>query len=606
MIHNRFYFWFDVALIILSVFALALANNIILIIVSLCGLLPVLWSALKALINKHLSIDLLASIALIFALFNQEFGSAVFISLMLASARLLAQFTENRTRRAIQSLLKLKPAKVLIKTDKGIIEKPVGEVKINDLVVVEAGERVAIDGVVVEGSATIDQSSLTGESEPISKKPGDEVLSSTLNVSGSLIIRTSRVGEDTAFGKILKLIEESQKGKTAISSITEKFVNIYILITIAGSVLLYFFTQNLSMVLAVLLVTCADDVAIAVPLAFVATIGTAAKRGIIIKGAGFIEGLPKVKMIIFDKTGTLTEGKPKVNQILTFKDYSEEKVLSLVSGLIVESNHPTSRAIYNFVKGKNIKVPEASEVHEEPGFGIEGVIEDKKIFAGNVRFLHSKGVKISENELSAIEEMKNLGKMVVTVAVDGILAGVITLSDPIRRGAGNVISDLKNLGIKRTIILTGDNEKVADNIAKELGIHEFQANLLPQDKVNFIKHYLHKKYKVAMVGDGVNDAASLALADIGIAMGAIGSDAAVEAADIALMKDDLKKITEVINMSKRTMIVVKEDLALWGLTNAVGLGLVFAGVFGPIGAATYNFLTDFIPPLNSIRLFKFR
>jgi Cd2+/Zn2+-exporting ATPase len=606
MTGNAFYFWFDLVLIVLSLFALILGNKFILIALSLCGLLPVLWSAIRALLRTHLTIDLLASIALIFALINSEFRSAVFISLMLASARVLAYYTENRTRRAIQSLLKLKPLKVLVKTDKGIIEKAVGEVKLGDLVIVESGERVAVDGTVIEGSASIDQSSLTGESEPVTKKIGDEVFSSTLNVSGSLLVKTTKVGEDTTFAKILKLIDESQKGKSAISSVTEKFVNIYILITILGSVLLYFFTQNLSMVLAVLLVTCADDVAIAIPLAFIAATGTMAKRGIIVKGASFIEGLPKVKMIIFDKTGTLTEGKPRIDRVLTFNNYTEEKLLSLVAGLIVESNHPTSRAINTFTKEKNISPAEANQIHEEPGYGIDGVVEGKKIFSGNVRFLKSNGIKLSEEESAAINEAKNRGRMVVAIAVDKELAGIITLTNPIRHGADKVISDLYKLGIKRIVILTGDNEMVANSVAKELGIHEFQANLLPQDKVNFIKHSIHKKYKVAMVGDGVNDAASLALADIGIAMGAIGSDAAVEAADIALMKDDLRKIIDAVEMGKRTMNVINQDLVLWGVTNVVGLGLVFAGIFGPAAAAAYNFLTDFIPPLNSLRLFKFQ
>ncbi len=328
-----FYFWLDVFLIFLSVFVLGADffhifigsfDKIILLFVSIGGLLPVLWSALRALINRRLTIDLLASIALIFSLLNKEFHSAVFISLMLASARFFAYFTEARTKRAIQSLLKLRPTKVLIKTEQGIVEKPLEEVKVNDLVVVEVGERIAVDGIVIEGSASVDQSSLTGESEPVAKTVGDEVFSSTLNVSGSLSVKTTKIGQDTTFAKILELIEKSQKGKASITSITEKFTNFYILFTLLGSLFLYYLTHNLSLVLAVLLVTCADDLAIAIPLAFIATIGRAGKKGIIIKGASFIEGLTKLKVMIFDKTGTLTEGRPKVNQIFVFKNYSEK------------------------------------------------------------------------------------------------------------------------------------------------------------------------------------------------------------------------------------------------------------------------------------------
>jgi len=611
---NTFNFWFDIFLVFLSVFILG-ANffhifignfdKIILLFVSICGLLPVLWSAIKALINWRLTIDLLASIALIFALLNKEFHSAVFISLMLASARLLAYFTESRTKRAIQSLLKLRPEKVLIKTEQGIIEKPIEQVKVNDLVIVESGERIAVDGVIVEGSASVDQSSLTGESEPVAKTVGDEVFSSTLNTSGSLLVKTKKIGQDTTFAKILKLIEESQKGKAPITSITEKFVNFYIFFTLLGSIILFMWTHNLSLVLAVLLVTCADDLAIAIPLAFVATIGTAAKKGIIIKGASFIEGLTKLKLMIFDKTGTLTEGKPKVKQIFIFRNYPEEKFLSILGGLNAESNHPTAKAIYKFLKEKNIKIAEIKQIHEEAGYGIMGVADNKNVLSGNIKFLENHNIIFSKDEIAVIEKEKSLGRMLTALGMDGFLIGFLSLSDSVRPAAHHVIGELKKLGIERIVILTGDNEIVANQIAKEVGITEFKANLLPEDKVNFVRNSLNKKYKVGMVGDGVNDAASLAMSDVSFAMGTIGSDAAIEAADIALMKDNLKDIVYTIQMSNRTMKIIKQNLVLWGIINSIGLALVFAGFLGPSAAAAYNFLTDFLPPLNSLKLFKF-
>ncbi len=612
---NTFYFWIDIFIVVLSVFVLIAnlfhvfignLNTVIFLGVALIGLLPVLFSAIRALINRKLTIDLLASIALIFALLNEEFHSAVFISLMLASARFFAYFTEKRTKNAIRGLLKLRPTKVLIKTDsQGILEKPVEEIKINDLVVVEAGERIAVDGIVAEGSASVDQSSLTGESEPVAKTVGDEVFSSTLNVSGSLLVKTTKVGEDTTFAKILRLMEESQKGKAPITSVTEKFVNFYILITLFGSIALYIFTHNLSLILSVLLVTCADDLAIAIPLAFMATIGTAAKKGIIIKGASFIEGLPKVKLMIFDKTGTLTEGKPKVRQIFVFKNYPEEKFLSILRGLNAESNHPTAKAIYNFIKQKNIKISEIKQIHEEAGYGIGGFVDGKRFLAGNTKFLENHGVVFSGEEQSLILKEKSRGRMLVALGMDGFLLGFLSLSDSIRPHAFQTIKELKKLGIERMVILTGDNEVVAKEVADELEINEFQANLLPQDKVDFIKKSLNKNYKVGMLGDGINDAASLALADVSFVMGAIGSDATIEAADIALMKDNLKDIIDAIQMSKSTMKIVNQNLILWGIINSIGLILVFAGFLGPSAAAAFNFLTDFIPPSNSLRLFKF-
>jgi heavy metal translocating P-type ATPase len=611
---NSFYFLFDAVLALISIASLfadffhifsGFLDLVLLATVAIIGFLPVLFSAIKALIKKKLTIDLLASIALLVSLLNKEFNSAVFISLMLVSARLFAYFTENRKKRAIQSLLKLRPTRVLIKTEQGIIEKSVEEVKVGDLVIVESGERVAIDGIVIEGNASVDQSSLTGESELISKSVGEEVFSSTLNVSGSLVVKATKIGEDTTFAKILKLIEESQKGKAPIASITDKFTNYYILITIFGSILLFLFTHNLLLVLSILLVTCADDLAIAIPLAFITAIGTAAKNGIIIKGASFIEGLPKVKLMIFDKTGTLTESRPIIQNISVFGKYSEKQFLGVLSGLIEESNHPTSKIICQFVKEKSIKPVDMSQVQEEAGQGISGVSRNKRFFVGNIKFLASHDIVFSEKESLAIEDEKSFGRTILGLGANNSLIGFIAFSDSIRHQALHIIGEIKKLGVERVVMLTGDNEAAAGRVAKEVGIAEFKANLLPQDKVDFVKSVLSKKYKVAMVGDGVNDAAPLALSDIGFVMGSIGSDAAIEAADVALMKDKLANIADAIQISKKTMKIVRQNLWLWGIVNAVGLIFVFSGIFGPSAAAAYNFLTDFISPLNSLRLLRY-
>jgi Zn2+/Cd2+-exporting ATPase len=602
---GSFYFWLDIILTILSLFALAIKQEVALTFVSICGLLPVLFSAIKSLINRKITVDLLASIALIFALVNKEFYSAVFISLMLVSARFLARFTEDRSRQAIKKLLKLKPTKVLVKSEKGIIEKSIEKINIGDLIIISSGERVAVDGVVVEGTANVDQSSLTGESKPIFKKAGDEVLSSTLNISGSLVVKTVKVGQDTAFAKIVKLVEESQKEKAPISSVADKFSALYIILTIIGSLLLYFFTFNLKLVLAVLLVTCADDLAIAIPLAFTVSIGTMARKGIIVKGASFIEGLSKIKLMIFDKTGTITEGRPKVKRLFIFNKYPGEKFLGIMGGLNIESGHPTAKAICRFVKKRNIDIYNVDQIHEEVGYGIGGVVNGEKVLAGNLQFLKKYEVNFSEKQLSIIKKEKSLGNMLVALAVDKSLIGFLTLSDSIRHHAPIVMKELKKAGVERIVILTGDNETVTGQIAEEVGIIEFQANLLPRDKINFIKSCLNKKYKVGMVGDGINDAASLALVDISFAMGGIGSDATIEAADIALMKDDLLNITDAMKIGKKTMKIINQNLILWGVINLVGLALVFLGIFGPSAAALYNFISDFIPPANSLRLLKF-
>lgn len=610
---NSFYFWFDIGLIAVSIFSIfsdlfnLISGSLDIIFLaadSSIGLLPVVISAIKALINRRLTIDLLASVALIFSLVAQEWRSAIFISLMLASARLFVHFTTKQARRSIESLLKLRPTKVHILSDGKIKEIDVAEVNPGNLVAVEAGQRIAVDGVVESGQASIDQSSLTGESEPITKTKNDYVLSSTLNISGSLIVRATKVGKDTTFSKILELVEKSQQAKAPIISIAERFTTLYILATIIGVIIIYFFSRNLVLVLSILLVTCADDLAVAIPLSLTAAIGAAAKRGIIIKGGSFLEGLKKAKTIIFDKTGTITEGKPKIEKIITFSNVNQEQFLSLIGASESESEHPTAIAIYQFVLDKKIKMPSISQVHEEPGFGIKGEIDNQQILAGKVKFLENNGVAFSKNEMALLDSEKEKHRTVTVLAIEKQPIGFISLSDSIRSSAKQVIQNLKNMGIKKLMVLTGDNEKIAEEVASQVGIPEFKANLMPQDKINILKNILSSKQKVIMVGDGVNDAAALALADVGVAMGAIGSDAAIESADIVLMKDDLNNLPESINLSSYTMKIIRQDLWIWGIVNAIGLTLVFLGVLGPTQAAAFNFLTDFLPLFNSLRLFR--
>ncbi len=613
LIEHSAFFWFDLGLIAASILILLLdffhisrgfGDIALLEIVSLVGLLPVFLSALTALTKRRLSIDLLASIALIFSLLAREWQSAAFITLMLASARLFARYTGARSRRAIESLLKLRPEKAHIILSSGVVEVNIDQLKVGDLLAVESGERLAVDGTVESGEADIDQSSLTGESEPVVKTVGDRVFSSTLNISGSLVVRAMKVGEDTTFSKILDLVEKSQTNKSPIASVVDRFAGWYIFFSLAGALLLYFFTKNLSLVLSILLVTCADDLAVAVPLAFTATIGAAARRGIIIKGGSFIEGLPKTKIMVFDKTGTLTEGRPAIRNVAVFNHYLKDEFLSMIGAAESESGHPAAKAIEDFVIKQNIKLPKISDVHESPGYGIQCVVNREQMFAGKVKFLEDNGIKFSQEEVSLIEEEKNQHRTVTILGMKGKVVGFISLSDAIRPAAKKIVEELKALGIERTIMLTGDNEKIAQSISQEVGISEFRANLSPEDKINFLKTILKPEYKVAMAGDGVNDAAALGLVDIGISMGAIGSDAAVESSDVVLMKDDLSNIPKAIKLSRYVVKIVKQDLWIWGVVNALGLILVFSGLIGPSGAAAYNFVTDFLPLLNSLKLFR--
>lgn len=571
------------------------------------GTIPVVFSALRSLKNKKISVDLLASTALVVSLLSREWASAVFISLMLASARIFAAYTQDKSRSAIKSLLKLRPEKVKVKRDGEIKEELTVNIKLGDIIIVESGERIPVDGVVESGQASIDQSSLTGESLPVDKKTGDKVFSSTLNVSGSLVVKAEKIGADTTLEKIIKLVEDSQKNKIEIKTTADRFASIYIAVTIIGALALYFIFHNTGLVLAVLLVTCADDIAIAVPMAFSAAIGRAAQRGIIIKGGSFLEGLTKARTLVVDKTGTLTRGKLKVENIFPFNSESETEIIRLAAVAEFFSEHPVAKAVTDYVKQNNISFAKPEKFQEFSGKGASAEWEGGKIVCGKPDFLREQGVAIEERERGKIKEIeKERAKSVLLVGYKNKLTGFITLADEIKPEVAGTIAELKNMGVKDIVMLTGDNEKSAERVAKETGVTEYHANLLPEDKVKFIKKYLGGKYKVAMVGDGVNDAASLALADVGIAMGAIGSDTSIEAADIALMKDDFSRIPEVIGLGNYVHKISKQDFWIWGIVNAIGLTLVFAGVIHAEGAAAFNFITDFFPILNSLRLFKYK
>ncbi len=579
-------------------------NESVLMIISAAATSTVFYSAFRSIKNKKISIDLLAGIALAVALFEREWVAAIFINLMIASARAFIDYVKIRSHSAIESLMKLKPQKVKIKKDGGMVEIPIEDVKKGDEVVIELGERVPVDGVVEKGEAMIDQSSLTGESAPIFKKKGDEILSFTTVVSGSLVVLANKVGEETTFEKIVALVAESQINKAPIYTLMDKFAKWYVALTILGSFLVYLFSKDVNLVMGFLLVSCADDIAIATPLALMSAITHGAKHGAIIKGGDYLEGLAKIKTMIFDKTGTLTMGKLQIKKTFSFNQENEDRVLELAAIASSYSSHPIAHAIVDCAKEKKLPIAEAEKFEEYGGRGISAVYQGKKILLGKLSFFQDLKISISQSQVAEIKKEISNKLNATLVAYGGQIIGFIALADEVKPKIKQIMGELKKLGIKRTVMLTGDNEVIAKRVAMETGIDEFHANLLPADKLEYLKKYLNKKYKVAMVGDGVNDAPALALSDVGIAMGAIGSDASVEAADIALMRDDLSQLPQLIKIGHVTMGAIKLNIIFWGVLNVIGFSLVFLHILNPAGAAAYNFICDFIPIVNSLRLFR--
>ncbi len=575
-------------------------------VIAFVGLVPVAKSALESLREKRINVDLLATIALFFSFITQEWISVLFINMMLSAARILDLYTKRRVHDSLKSLAKIKPLFARVIRDTEAIDIPVSEVRIGDLVLVNLGEQIPVDGYIAKGSATVDQSSLTGESVPVLKSEGEKVLSATVVVSGNITIHTEKVGAETTFERMIKLVESSQSAKSRIKTLAERFASWYIGIMLIVSIVTYLMTGDTRLVLAIVLVVCADDIAIAIPLAYVAAIGTAARRGIIIKSADFLEQAAKITTLIVDKTGTLTMGHLVVRNVHSWGNTPLPQVVQICGGLCNRSTHPVAKAILRYALENNIHCNTAGDVTEVEGRGIIGVSEGNKVIIGRHEFLHEQGITMSDAVEQAIAEEELRGSNATLIALNGEIVGLFALADEVREGVAETITALEKSGIKETIMLTGDNAGVAKAIAERTGIDKYYPGLLPENKVSILAKYLGHGRTVAMIGDGVNDAAVLTRSDVGIAMGGIGSDAAIDSADIVLMKDDFPKLLELRSIAHKVIAVVQQNFIIWAIVNTIGLYFVFTGVFDPTRAAAYNFLTDFIPIANALRLYRYR
>ena len=568
---------------------------------TICGVLPVFVNALKSVWQREwASMDTLASLALIFSMIEHEWASALFISLMLASARLLETITKGRLETSIKGLLKLKPKNAKVVRGGKLLTIPTEEVVFEDLVVIDAGERIAVDGVVVAGSGAVDESSLTGESLPVDKSIDDTVSSSTLLLSGSLTIKTLKIGKDTMIERIIALVESSRNERPQLETLGEKFGKIYLVTIFITAAVIYIVTNNTALVLAVVLVVCADDVVIAIPLTYLRAISSAAKHGVIIKGSLHLEMLGRIDTIVFDKTGTLTYGRPRVTGVVTVPAFTEQILLELISGVIARSSHPLSKALFTYISEKGVTVCEVESAEVIGGKGIVAYGRGERIIIGSQKLVEEYGVSIDYSLTALASGYTEVGNSITYVAYKDEVIGFCAFGDEIKEDAKDVIAELYNLGIKKIVLLSGDNEHAAGALAKEIGIRDWYANLLPEDKVSHIKELTHS-HVIAMVGDGVNDAAALAIAHVGIAMGGLGSDGAIESANIVLMHDRLGAIPDTIRLAHQAKHISIQDFWIWGLSNVVGISLVFIGIIGPAGAAAYNFISDFFPLLNSWR-----
>ncbi|GAB6189597.1 heavy metal translocating P-type ATPase [Marinitoga arctica] len=545
------------------------------------------------------------------------FETAGVIITLILLGKYLESVTKGKTSEAIKKLMGLQPKTALILQDGKELEIPVDEVEVGDIVIVKPGEKIPVDGVIIEGHTSVDESMLTGESIPVEKNIGDKVIGGSINKNGNIKFKATKVGKDTALAQIIKLVEEAQGSKAPIAKLADVisgyFVPIVIAIAILASIAWYLAGAGgifaLTIFIAVLVIACPCALGLATPTAIMVGTGKGAEYGVLIKGGEPLETTHKIKTIVFDKTGTITEGKPKVTDIYTSGIYSKDELLSIAASAEKGSEHPLGEAIVKAAEEKNLKLKKINKFMAIPGHGIEVEIGKMNIYLGNLKLMKDKNIEISLNEEA--NKLAHEGKTPMFIAINGTLEGIIAVADTVKPSSAGAIEKLHKMGIKVAMI-TGDNRKTAEAIARQVGIDIVLAEVLPQDKANEVKKLQQKGDIVAMVGDGINDAPALAQADVGIAIGS-GTDVAMESADIILMKSDLEDVVKAIQLSKATIRNIKQNL-FWafgyntaGIPIAAGVLHIFGGpLLSPMIAAAAMSFSSVSVLLNALRLKTFK
>lgn len=531
-----------------------------------------------------------------FAFTEVYYDTAAVIVTLVLTGRFLEHLSKGRASEAVRRLMDLQPRLAHVVRDKQEIEIPVEQIKVDDIFIVRPGEKVPVDGILVEGHSSVDQSMITGESIPVEKNPGDEVIGATINKTGVLKARATKVGQDTTLAQIVKLVEEAQIGRAPIQKLADRVAAYFVptVITIAlGSALAWYFIGNIGLQFSLLafvsvtVIACPCALGIATPAALLVGTSKGAQNGILIKGGDHLEIAHKVTTIIFDKTGTLTMGRPSVTNVVPYGKYDADTVLMFAASVEKGSEHPLAEAIENEATSRSLQLLDLSEFEEIPGKGVKARIRDRDILLGNRKLMSEMAVDFTKIEVT-IKKLEEDGKTVMFLAVDGVLAGVIGAADTLKEYAKDAVAELKKMNIE-IIMLTGDNERTAKAIAKRLGVERIFAEVLPQQKEAVIENLQNEGKVVAMVGDGINDAPALAKADIGIAIGS-GTDVAKETGGIVLVKEDLRDVVTAIKLSKSTVRKIKQNL-FWAFTYNAALIPLAAGALVPLfGAQVYDVL----------------
>ncbi len=576
-----------------------------------------LIASFKALKEKIINVDLLMILAALGAAAIGQPAEGAMLLFLFSLSNTLQSYAMDRSRKAIEKLLDLRPKQATVRRGSRLVTLPIEQLTLGDVVLVRPGERFPIDGEVLSGVSDVDQATITGESMPVNKQQNDLVFAGTVNGTGSLEIRVTRLAKDTTLARIVKMVEEAQSTKANTQQMLDTFEQYYAIFVLAAAALLIFvpwlvlgnnFQPTFYRAMTWLVVASPCALVISTPASILSAIANGARNGVLFKGGVHLEKTATLKVLAFDKTGTLTSGKPTLSSLFSFSDTKEDDLLRLVAALESHSEHPLAKAIVQAAHSRDLNLPQSMEFRAIPGQGVEGVVESHHLLIGNERMFMERSIRIPVEIIKKASEMQDEGQTAM-FAYDmrsQTFLGLLGVADTLREDAVEMIKMLKAIGIEHIVMLTGDNAKVAAKIAARAGVDEFHADLLPQDKVTVLKS-LQKKYgPVAMVGDGVNDAPSLATADIGIAMGGAGTDVAIETADVVLMSDDLRKIPFSIGLARQARKVVWQNLTF----SMSVIVLLVIGAFGaelalPLGVVGHEGSTVLVV-LNGLRLLGYK
>lgn len=605
----------DIVLLILSGIALAcsifklnpLPFDVAWIAIVLCGI-PIILEAVIGLITSFdIKADVLVSIALIASICIREDFAAGEVAFIMQLGALLEDLTVAKARAGIEKLVHLTPqtARVLTGTTENII--PAEQVKVGDVLRVLPGESVPVDGIITSGQTSINQAVMTGESLPVDKTIGDEVSSGTVNQFGAFEMRAVKVGEDSSIQRMIRLVQSADAGKAKIVGLADRWATWIVVIALTAALLTWIISGEIIRAVTILVVFCPCALVLATPTAIMAAIGNATRHGFLVREGDALERLASVQKVAFDKTGTLTYGMPQVIAIKSIQsDYSEQAVYSLAAAAEQFSEHPLGKAIVHCYKQEEQdNIPLAEQFQMIPGRGVSAFVEGEEVLAGNVELLAEHRIKVSESIVSETESYRMQGSTVIFISANDGLIGYLVLSDTLRKESEEMIQQMTVLGVQ-PVLLTGDHENAANAIASQLHICEVHANCLPEDKLNRIGKYQEKKESICMIGDGINDAPALKKADVGIAMGGIGSDIAVDAADIALVDDDIKELPHLLALSKRMMVTIKCNLTFSMGLNFLAIILAITGILNPVVGALVHNAGSILVIINSALLLNWR